>query len=65
MFADIEENIPYEFVSIKHMGLYENGKEDHESEEAQNWEPAFENYAFSEKDGVTTVIVTIPSFTAG
>lgn len=59
MFADIVENIPYEYISIKHMGLMKDGQEDHDSEDAQEREPAFENYAFTEKDGVTTVKVII------
>ncbi len=33
-----------EWISIHHLGIYANGVEDFDSEEAQRWAPAYENY---------------------
>lgn len=57
MVSKIAENRPYEFISIQHIGIYKDGVEDTESEEARNWSPAFENYTFIEKDGGTELSV--------
>ena len=59
MVAVIAENRPYEFISIKHIGMINNGVEDTTSEEATKWTPAYENYTFKEKDGRTEVLVKI------
>lgn len=60
MYSRIEEVRPYEFVSIKHLGMIsETGEIDTTSEEARKWAPAFENYTFRDKDGVTEVLVDI------
>jgi hypothetical protein len=53
MVSQIEESKPYEFLSIKHIGIIGNGIEDTTSEEAKKWAPAYENYIFKEKDGAT------------
>jgi hypothetical protein len=57
MVSRIAVNKPHEFISIEHLGIYANGVEDTTSEEAKKWSPAFENYTFSETDGVTTVTI--------
>ena len=57
MVARIAENRPYEFVSIEHLGIIEDGKEDTTSEAVRNWTPAFEDYAFKEQDGTTELVV--------
>lgn len=59
MVSRIAKNRLHEFVSIEHRGIYKNGVEDTESEEAKKWTPAFENYAFVEKDGGTEVQVEL------
>lgn len=51
MHSRIAKNIPFEYVSIQHLGIVENGVE-------KPWEvegEAFENYTFKEKDGGTEV----------
>jgi L-rhamnose mutarotase len=53
MVSVIEENRPYEFISIKHLGIVKHGVEDTTSEEATKWAPAFENYTFTEENGGT------------
>ena len=57
MVSTVAENRPYEFISIQHLGIYKDGVEDTESEEARKWSPAFENYTFIEKDGGTELII--------
>lgn len=57
MVSRIAENRPFEFISIEHLGIVMNGVEDTMSAEAKKWTPAYENYAFKEKDGGTTEVV--------
>lgn len=59
MVSRIAENIPYKFVSIEHLGILKDGIEDTTSLEAQKWAPAYENYSFQEKNGVTEVRVEV------
>jgi uncharacterized protein YndB with AHSA1/START domain len=59
MVSRIAENIPHEFMSIEHIGIWNNGVEDTTSEEAKKWAPAFENYRFIEENGVTEVQVEL------
>jgi uncharacterized protein YndB with AHSA1/START domain len=59
MVSRIAENIPNEFISIEHIGIWNNGIEDTTSEEAKKWTPAFENYTFREENGVTEVQVEL------
>ena len=57
MVSRIAENKLYEFISIEHLGIVQNGVEDTTSEAARKWAPAFENYTFNDKDGATEVLV--------
>ncbi len=50
MVSEIAENIPYAFISIKHLGEMRDGVEDITSEAVKKWTPAFENYTFTEKE---------------
>ena len=59
MTSMIAENKPYEFLSIKHLGCIKGGIEDPESPENKSWEPAFENYTFSEHDGASDLKVNM------
>jgi hypothetical protein len=59
MVSRIAENKPYEFISIEHLGIVQNGVEDTTSETARAWAPAYENYTFNDKDGATEVLVDI------
>ena len=59
MVSRIAENKPYEFISIEHLGIIQNGVEDTTSIEARKWAPAYENYSFIEKDGATEVLVSL------
>ena len=57
MVSRIAENKPYEYISIEHIGIVQNGIEDTTSEVARKWVHAFENYTFKERDGATEVLV--------
>lgn len=57
MVSRIAENRPYEYISIEHIGIIQNGVEDTTSEYARKLAPAFENYTFKEKGGATEVLV--------
>jgi uncharacterized protein YndB with AHSA1/START domain len=57
MYSRIKENIPYQFVSIEHLGHIKGGIVDTTSEEVKKWTPSFENYTFTEKDGQTEIKV--------
>lgn len=59
MVGRIAANKPYEFISIEHLGIVQNGVEDTTSEAARKWAPAFENYTFKDKGGATEVLVDI------
>jgi len=59
MTAEIAENRPYEFVSIRHLGEITGGVEDTTSDKVREWAPAYENYTFADKDGGTEVIVNL------
>lgn len=55
MFSRIAKNIPFEYVSIQHLGTLENGIE-------KPWEgegEGFENYTFIEKDGGTQLDIEL------
>lgn len=57
MYSRIHDIRPNEFVSIEHLGFIQDGTIDTTSDEVKQWAPSFENYTFSEKDGVTEVLV--------
>jgi hypothetical protein len=57
MVSRIAENKLYEFISIEHLGIINDGIEDTTSEEVKKWTPAFENYTFKEVNGKTTILV--------
>jgi hypothetical protein len=57
MYSKIKENIPYQYISIQHLGAIRNGKIDTTSEEVKKWAPALENYTFEEKGEHTELII--------
>jgi hypothetical protein len=59
MVSRIVENIPNRFVSIQHYGLVKADKEITEGPEVEKWANGFENYAFEESNGTTTVTVDL------
>jgi len=59
MYSRIKENRLYEFVSIEHIGMIQNGVIDTTSEAVKKWTPAFENYTLTEVDGGTKLDIDI------
>jgi len=56
MVAEIAESIPYEFLSIKHLGTIKDGVEDLTSEKSKAWSGFLENYTLK-KNGKTTELI--------
>lgn len=61
MVSRIKENRLHEFISIEHLGMVENGKEDTSSEAVKVWAGVHENYTFKESGGTTEVSVEMDS----
>jgi uncharacterized protein YndB with AHSA1/START domain len=61
MVSRIAENKLYEYISIEHLGIINDGVEDTTSDEVKAWAGAFENYSFKERDGKTEVLVDLDS----
>ena len=59
MVSRIKDNIPFQFISIEHLGFVLEGKEDTSSDAVKSWAGALENYTFKEKSGKTEVTVDI------
>ncbi|HOI33032.1 MAG: SRPBCC domain-containing protein [Bacteroidales bacterium] len=59
MVSEINDNIPDQFVSIRHYGLFKDNIEITEGPEVEKWANGFENYSFTENDGITTVTVEL------
>jgi uncharacterized protein YndB with AHSA1/START domain len=57
MVAEIAENRPQEFISVRHIGMRMNGVEDTESESVRAWAPAYENYSLVAVPEGTRVVV--------
>jgi uncharacterized protein YndB with AHSA1/START domain len=57
MLSEIAELIPNEFVSIRHIGAIQNGKEDTTSAAVREWAPAYENYTFITIPTGTRVVI--------
>lgn len=57
MISEIAENIPNQFVSIRHYGMLDGDTEITEGPDVEPWAGLLENYALEEQDGVTTVTV--------
>ncbi|RMF59106.1 MAG: SRPBCC domain-containing protein [Calditrichaeota bacterium] len=57
MIAEIAENRPHEFISIRHIGFIVDGVEDTESDSVRSWAPAYENYTFQEQPEGTLLTI--------
>ena len=62
MVAEIAEHRPAEFVSIRHLGMVNDGVVDTTSETVRAWAPCFENYTFTDEAGGTRVRVDVDVF---
>ncbi|KJD31347.1 tungsten formylmethanofuran dehydrogenase [Tamlana nanhaiensis] len=57
MISEIAENIPNQFISIRHYGILDGDNEITEGPNVEQWAGGLENYAFSENNGITTVTI--------
>jgi hypothetical protein len=67
MTSMIAQNRPYEFLSIKHLGIIKDGIDDTESDAARRWAPAYENYTFANAGMATELKIDVdaaPDFEA-
>ena len=58
MTSEVADIIPYELVSIKHIGLVTDGMEDTTSSEAKKW-VGFEKYRFIDAEGKTELMIEV------
>lgn len=59
LVSEIMENIPNQFISIRHYGLVKANEEITEGPEVEKWANGFENYTFEENNKTTTVTVDL------
>jgi hypothetical protein len=59
MVSEIVENVPNQFISIRHYGLVKANEELTEGPEVEKWANGFENYTFTENNGTTLVSVEL------
>jgi hypothetical protein len=65
MVSQIVDNIPGQFVSIRHIGIVSGDQEITSGPEVEAWAGGLENYTFEEYAGITTVTIaldTAPEF---
>jgi hypothetical protein len=65
MVSQIVDNIPGQFVSIRHIGIVSGDQEITSGPEVEAWAGGLENYTFEENAGTTTVTIaldTAPEF---
>ncbi|MCX6730937.1 MAG: SRPBCC domain-containing protein [Candidatus Roizmanbacteria bacterium] len=58
MTSEVADSIPYELISIKHVGLVTDGVEDTTSSEAKKW-VGYEKYRFMDVIGKTEVMIEV------
>lgn len=61
MVSKIKENIPNQFVSIEHLGVFQDGKEVYSGPEVDTWAGALENYTFHNDFGKTILLIDLES----
>lgn len=59
IISKVAENIPNQFVSLHHYGLYKAGEEITDGPEVEKWANGYENYTFEDNKGSTSLIVDI------
>ena len=57
MVSRIKENRKHEYISIEHLGVVSDGKEDTTSDAVIQWAGSLENYTFKDKSGKTELLV--------
>ena len=57
MVSRIKENRLHEYISIEHLGMVQDGKEDTTSDAVKQWAGSLENYSFKDINGKTELLV--------
>jgi uncharacterized protein YndB with AHSA1/START domain len=57
MISRVAENRPNDYMSFEHLGEIKDGVEDRTSDKVKQWAGAKENYALTEKGGVTELAI--------
>ncbi|MEJ5994377.1 SRPBCC domain-containing protein [Pedobacter sp. Du54] len=57
MISRIADNVPNEFMSIEHLGMFDHGVEDYDSENVKSWAGAKENYTLVDSNGKTDLLI--------
>jgi hypothetical protein len=57
MVSRIKENRKHEYISIEHLGMVQDGKEDIASDEVKQWAGSLENYTFKNLNGKTELLI--------
>lgn len=57
MVSEIADSRPNEYMSIKHLGMVKDGKEDTTSKDVSAWAGATENYTLKTVNGKTELVV--------
>lgn len=59
MLSQIAENIPHQFLSIRHLGMIVNGAVDTLSEQVEPWTHSSENYTLTQSNGGTKLEIDL------
>jgi hypothetical protein len=59
MVSTIVDNVPNQYMSIKHLGTIKDGVEEPDSEQTREWAGALENYTLKGTNGKTELTVDI------
>lgn len=59
MSSEIAESRRPEFISIRHLGMVQNGVEDFTSDAVKAWAPSYENYTLEETAGGTRFVMAM------
>ena len=59
MVSEVVENIPDQYVSVRHYGLVKDDKEITEGPEVEKWAGGIENYTFEDNNGTTEITVDL------
>lgn len=59
MVSEIVQNIPFSFVSIRHVGILNGNEEVLDGPEVEKWAGGLENYHFEQQNNTTLVTVEV------
>ncbi len=59
MYSIIDQMVPNEIMSFKHLGILKNGKEEPLDEESKKWTGAMENYILIDLEEVTQLEISM------